>query len=87
VRFNFCTDGRIAIGVHLPPLDGDQVKQRREVIAEDGLLLLSKATGGIMRRIHVLVMCRWELATQGKSNLADATVTEAAIRDCARSLL
>src|SRR6266702_2109841 len=59
--------GRIAIRVHLPPLDADQVKQyvrhrmtaagcRREVFAEDGLLLISKATGGIMRRIDVLAV-------------------------------
>jgi general secretion pathway protein A len=90
--------GRIAIRVHLPPLDTDQVKRyvrhrmttagcRREVFAEDGLLLLAKATGGIMRRIDVLATRCLELAAQGKSNLVDATVTQAAIRDCAEALL
>jgi type II secretory pathway predicted ATPase ExeA len=90
--------GRIAIRVHLPPLDADQVKQyvrhrmtaagcQREVFAQDGLLLISKATGGIMRRIDVLATRCLELAAQGKSNLVDATVAEAAIRDCAEALL
>ena len=90
--------GRIAIRVHLPPLDADQVKQyvrhrmtaagcQREVFAQDGLLLISKATGGIMRRIDVLATRCLELAVQGKSNLVDATVAEAAIRDCAEALL
>lgn len=90
--------GRIAIRIHLPPLDADQVQQyvrhrmttagcRREVFAADGLLLLAKATGGIMRRIDVLATRCLELAAQAKSNLVDATVTEAAIRDCAEALL
>ena len=90
--------GRIPIRVHLLPLDSDQVKQyvrhrmtaagsRREVFADDGLLLISKATGGIMRRIDVLAARCLELAVKGKSNLVDATVAEAAIRDCAEALL
>src|SRR5205807_742236 len=48
--------GRIPIRVHIPPLDPDQVRQyirhrmsaagcRREVFADDGLLLISKAVG------------------------------------------
>ena len=60
---------------------------RREVFADDGLLLISKATGGIMRRIDVLATRCLELAAKGKSNLVDATVAEAAIRDCAEALL
>ena len=90
--------GRIAIRVHLPPLDAAQVKEyvrhrmtaagcQREVFAQDGLLLISKATGGIMRRIDVLATRCLELAAPGKSNLVDATVAEAAIRDCAEALL
>ncbi|MEE8201754.1 MAG: AAA family ATPase [Candidatus Acidoferrales bacterium] len=89
---------RIPIRVHMPPLDADQVKQyvrhrltaagcRREVFAEDGLLLMSKATGGIMRRIDVLATRCLERAAGGKSHLVDATVVEAAIRDCAEALL
>jgi general secretion pathway protein A len=91
-------NGRIPIRVHIPPLDADQVKQyvrhrmamagcRREVFADDGLLLIWKATGGIMRRIDVLATRCLELAANGKSNLVDATITEAAIRDCAEALL
>jgi general secretion pathway protein A len=90
--------GRIPIRVHLPPLDSDQVKQyvrhrmtaagsRRDIFSDDGLLLISKATGGIMRRIDVLAARSLELAAKGKSNLVDATVAEAAIRDCAEALL
>jgi type II secretory pathway predicted ATPase ExeA len=89
---------RIPIRVHLPPLDADHVKQyvrhrmtaagcRREVFADDGLLLISKATGGIMRRIDVVATRCLEIATKGKSNLVDATVAEASIRDCAEALL
>jgi len=89
---------RIPIRVHLPPLDAEQVKQyvrhrlvaagcRREVFAEDGLLLIAKATGGIMRRIDVVATRCLELAAQGKSSLVDATVAEAALRDCAEALL
>src|SRR5438045_8226240 len=62
--------------------DSDQVKQyvrhrmtaagcRREVFADDGLLLISKATGGIMRRIDVLATRCLEMAAKGKSNLVD----------------
>jgi len=90
--------GRIPIRVHLPPLDADQVQQyirhrmtaagcRREVFAEDGLLLIAKATGGIMRRIDVLATRCLELAAPAKPNLVEVTVAEAAIRDCAEALL
>jgi hypothetical protein len=36
-----------------------------------------------MRRLDVLGTRCLEVAAKGKSNLADATVAEAAIRDCA----
>jgi general secretion pathway protein A len=89
---------RIPIRVHLAPLDAEQVKQyvrhrlatagcRREMFADDGLLLMAKATGGIMRRIDVVATRCLELAAKGKSNLVDATLAEAAIRDCAEALL
>jgi type II secretory pathway predicted ATPase ExeA len=91
-------NGRIPIRVHIPPLDADQVKQyvrsrmaaagcRREVFADDGLLLISKATGGIMRRIDVLAARCLDHAVRGKSTLVDASIAEAAIRDCAEALL
>jgi general secretion pathway protein A len=89
---------RIPIRVHLLVLDSEQVKQyvrhrltvagcRREIFAEDGLLLIAKATGGIMRRIDVVATRCLELAAKGKCNLVDATLAEAAIRDCAEALL
>ena len=48
---------------------------------------IAKATGGIMRRIDVVATRCLELAAKGKSNLVDATLAEAAIRDCAEALL
>jgi hypothetical protein len=60
---------------------------RREVFADDGLLLISKATGGIMRRIDVLAARCLDHAVRGKSTLVDASIAEAAIRDCAEALL
>src|SRR6266487_1341702 len=52
---------RVPIRIHIPPLDADQVKLyirhrmstagcRRDVFSDDALLLMSKATGGIMRQ-------------------------------------
>jgi type II secretory pathway predicted ATPase ExeA len=90
--------GRMPIRVHLPPLDSDQVKAyvrhrmmaagcRHEVFAEDGLLLMSKATGGVMRRIDVLADQCLEVACRGKSNLVDATIVQKAIHACAEALL
>jgi type II secretory pathway predicted ATPase ExeA len=80
-----CTlTARIPIRVHLPALDSEQVKQyvrhrlaaagcRREIFGEDGLLLIAKATGGIMRRIDVVATRCLELAAKGKCNLVDAS--------------
>ncbi len=89
---------RMPIRVHLPPLDTDQVKAyirhrmsaagcRREVFAEDALLLMWKATGGIMRRLDVLADQCLDVACRNKSNLVDATIVEKAIRACAEALL
>jgi general secretion pathway protein A len=88
---------RMPMRVHIPPLDSDHVKAyvrhrmsvagcRREVFAEDGLLLMWKATGGIMRRLDVLAEQCLEVASSNKSNLVDATVVEKAIRACAEAL-
>ena len=89
---------RMPIRVHIPPLDSEQVKAyirhrmtaagcRREVFAEDGLLLMWKATGGIMRRLDVLADHCLEVACRNKSTLVDATVVEKAVRLCAEALL
>ena len=90
--------GRMPVRVHIPPLNTDQVKQyvrhrmtaagcRREVFAEDGLLLMSKATGGVMRRLDVLAEQCLDVACRGKSNLVDATIVQKAIHTCAEALL
>lgn len=90
--------GRMPIRIHVPPLDNDQVQQyvrhrmsqagcRREVFADDGLLLMSKATGGIMRRLDILGASCLEVACHNKSNLVDITVVEKAIHISAEALL
>jgi type II secretory pathway predicted ATPase ExeA len=90
--------GRLPIRVHIPPLDSDQVKAyvrhrmtaagcHREVFAEDGLLLMSKATGGVMRKLDVLGEHCLEVACGNKSNLVDATVVQKAVHACAEALL
>jgi general secretion pathway protein A len=89
---------RIPIRIHLPPLDAEQVKLyirhrlttagcRREVFSDDALLLMSKATGGIMRRLDVLGDQCLITALQTKSNLVDATVVQKAIQSCAEALV
>lgn len=89
---------RMPVRVHIPPLDAEQVKAyirhrmttagcRREVFAEDGLLLMWKATGGVMRRLDVLADHCLEVACRNKSTLVDATVVEKAIRVCGEALL
>jgi general secretion pathway protein A len=90
--------GRMPIRVHIPPLDGDQVKAyvrhrmtvagcAREVFADDGLLLMSKATGGVMRKLDVLAEQCLDTACRGKSSIVDATVVQKAIHVCAEALL
>lgn len=53
---------RIPIRAHLAPLDAEQIKQNgrdrlaagcHAVFADDSLLLITKATAGIIRRIDV----------------------------------
>lgn len=89
---------RMPVRVHIPPLDTDQVKAyirhrmsvagcRREVFADDALLLMWKATGGMMRRLDVLADQCLDTACRNKSNLVDATIVEKAIRACAEALL
>jgi type II secretory pathway predicted ATPase ExeA len=85
--------GRTPIRIHIPPLDSDQVKQyirhrmtasgcRREVFAGDGLLLMSKATGGIMRRIDVLApldVWRWRPKESPTSSMPPLSKARSAI--------
>jgi len=83
---------RMPIRIHLQPLDADQVKLyirhrmntagcRREVFSDDALLLMSKATGGIMRRLDVLGDQCLIAALKSKSNIVDAAVVQKAIQD------
>jgi general secretion pathway protein A len=88
---------RIPIRLHIPPLDADQVKAyvrhrmngagcRREVFSDDALLLISKVTGGILRRIDVLGDHCLTIAMKSKAALVDATVVHKAIQVCGDAL-
>jgi len=89
---------RIPIRIQIPPLDAEQVKLyirhrmntagcRREVFSDDALLPMSKATGGIMRRLDVLGEQCLVIALKTKSNLVDAVVVQKAIQSCGDALL
>lgn len=88
---------RMPIRIHLQPFDADQVKLyirhrmttagcRREVFSDDALLLMSKATGGIMRRLDVLGEQCLIAALKAKSNIVDAAVVQKAIQICGEVL-
>jgi general secretion pathway protein A len=89
---------RIPIRVHIQPLDAEQVKLyirhkmntagcRRDVFSDDALLLMSKATGGIMRKLDVLGRQCLVTALKTKSNLVDASIVHQAIKACGDALL
>jgi len=89
---------RIPIRVHIRPLDADQVKLyvrhrmntagcRREVFSDDALLLMSKATGGIMRRLDLLADACLLVGLKTKSNLVDAAVVQKAVQSCGEALV
>jgi type II secretory pathway predicted ATPase ExeA len=89
---------RIPIRVHMRPLDADQVKLyirhrmntagcRRDVFSDDALLLMSKATGGIMRRLDLLADACLVTALKTKSNIVDAAVVQKAIQSCGEALV
>ena len=89
---------RVPIRVPIPPLDADQVKLyirhrmstagcRRDVFSDDALLLMSKATGGIMRRLDVLGEQCLVTALKTKSSIVDAAVVQRAIQSCGDALL
>jgi len=84
---------RVPVRIHIQPLDTEQVKLyirhrmstagcRRDVFCDDALLLMSKATGGIMRRLDVLGDQCLITALKTKSNIVDATVVQKAIQAC-----
>jgi general secretion pathway protein A len=88
---------RMPIRIHLHPLDADQVKLyirhrmntagcRRDVFSDDALLLMSKATGGIMRRLDILGDQCLIAALKSKSNIVDAAVVQKAIQACGEAL-
>ena len=88
---------RIPIRVHIPPLDTEQVKLyvrhrmstagcRRDIFSEDALLVISKATGGVMRRIDVLGDHCLSVALKTKSGIIDASVVQKGIQVCADAL-
>jgi len=89
---------RVPIRIHIQPLDAEQVKLyirhrmsvagcRRDVFSDDALLLMSKATGGIMRKLDVLGRQCLVTALKTKSNLVDAPIVHKAIQGCGDALL
>lgn len=90
--------GRLPMRVHLEPMApekiGDYLRHRlkaagcsEEVFAEDGVLLIAEATGGVMRKIDVLADHALELACDSKSKLVDASAVQQAIKVCAEALV
>jgi general secretion pathway protein A len=88
---------RMPIRIHLQPLEADQVRLyirhrmntagcRRDVFSDDALLLMSKATGGIMRRLDVLGDQCLITALKSKSNIVDAAVVQKAIQICGEAI-
>jgi general secretion pathway protein A len=88
---------RVPIRIQIPPMDAEQVKLyvrhrintagcRRDVFSDDALLLMSKATGGIMRRLDVLGEHCLRAALKAKSNIIDAAIVQKAIRACGEAL-
>jgi len=82
---------RLPIRLHIPPLDADQVKAyvghrmstagcRRDVFADDALLLVAKATGGLMRRIDLLADHCLTIAMKTKATIVDASIVQKGIQ-------
>jgi len=59
---------------------------QRDVFSDDALLLMSKATGGIMRRLDVLGDQYLIAVLKSKSNLVDAAVVQKAIHVCGEAI-
>jgi len=89
---------RFPCRIDLAPLDPEQVKDylrhrmttagcKREIFADDAMLLIAKATSGIMRRIDVLAEQCLLVALPSRSQLVDASVVHKAIQLCGDALL
>lgn len=89
---------RIPIRIQIPALDAEQVKLyvrhrmnnagcRRDVFSDDALLLIAKATRGLMRRVDILGEHCLNIALKAKSNIVDATVVQKGIQACGDALL
>jgi type II secretory pathway predicted ATPase ExeA len=88
---------RLPMRVHLGPLKREEVNEyvrhrlknagrTNELFAEDALLLLAEATGGIMRRIDIVAHRALLEGLDKRSTLIDAAVMRAAIDGCADAL-
>jgi len=89
---------RFPCRIDLAPLDTEQVKDylrhrmtiagcKREIFAEDAMLLIAKATTGIMRRIDILGEQCLLVALPTRSQLVDASIVQKAIPICGDALL
>jgi hypothetical protein len=59
---------------------------RRDIFSDDALLLMSKATGGILRRVDVLGDHCLAIAMKTKAGVIDATVVQKALQSCGEAL-
>jgi type II secretory pathway predicted ATPase ExeA len=60
---------------------------RRDVFSDDALLIMSKASGGIMRRLDVLGDQCLIAAVKARSNIVDAAIVQKAIQACGEALV
>ncbi|MEE4297864.1 MAG: AAA family ATPase [Pseudomonadales bacterium] len=89
---------RLPVRAHLEALDteqiGDYLRHRLEsagcaeqVFAEDAVLLIGEASGGVLRKIDVVAGAALDLVCEGRARLVDAAIVEDAIRLCAEALV
>lgn len=89
---------RLPVRAHLEPLDAERtgayVRHRleaagcvEEVFAEDAILLIAEATGGVLRKVDVLASTALDVVCNGRSKLVDASVVEEAVKLCAEALV
>jgi len=84
---------RLPVRIHLAPLAAPQVGEylrhrmrsagcSEDVFAEDAVLLIAEATGGVLRKIDVLASAALDVACDGRSKLVDAAVVGEAVKRC-----
>lgn len=89
---------RLPVRIPLEALEIEEVGQylahhmrlagcEREVFAEDAVLLMREATGGVLRKLNVLALGALEAACEGRSTIIDANAVERALESCVEALV